>query len=119
MSSSDGETPDWDALRDEELARHVEEIRARRGQGPLPADVEFVRYVSQVEFARVHARCFRDHGFDVRETFDDGLDLGRGEQWTPYSFVSDPRSDEEWQALNEDCPQYPATSAIYGDLTEG
>jgi hypothetical protein len=159
--------------------------------GPLPADVEFVRYISPDDWGRVHAQCFRDHGIDAAETFDGGISFERvpedlpdrerviqeaeyrclvmypvhpryrqplspaqirviydyyidslvpclrrrglgipdppewetflarfetSHEWTPYQFVTwASYSDEEWQALNEDCPQHPPLSAIYGE----
>jgi hypothetical protein len=68
---------DWDALRDAALARHVESMREQGFAGPLPADVEFVRYISPEELGRVRAQCFRDHGIDAEATFDGGISFDR------------------------------------------
>lgn len=45
MTGAHDET-DWNALRDAELARHVESMHKEGFTGPLPADVEFVRFIS-------------------------------------------------------------------------
>jgi hypothetical protein len=191
MTGAHDET-DWDALRDAELARHIESMREQGFDRPLPADVEFVRYIGPDEYGRVHAQCFRDHGIDAEETFGGGISFervpddlpgrerllqeaeyrcmvmypvhpryrqpltpaqirviydyyigslvpclrrrgyqvedppewetflarfGTSQDWTPYQFLTQP-SMEEWQAINEACPRFPRTSAIYGDTIE-
>lgn len=42
----------------------------------MPADVEFVRYISPDEWG-VRAQCFRDHGIDADETFYGGVSFDR------------------------------------------
>jgi hypothetical protein len=179
---------DWGALRDAELARHVESMREQGFAGPLPADVKFVRYISPDEWGRVHAQCFRDVGISAEETFDGGISFervpddlpdrerriqeaeyrclvmypvqpmyrqpltplqirviydcyidslvpclrreipdppdwetflarfGTSHAWMPYQFVmATSFSAEQWQAVNEDCPELPPVSEIYGE----
>jgi hypothetical protein len=85
---------------------------------PLTDDQLATIYHHQVEFT---ADCLRREGYDIPtapslETF---MAQRRGEAggdiWHPYSGVQ-PRSEDEWQRINQECPQSPPLTEVYGDI---
>ena len=62
-TSDSGADYDWDELHARQLEGMLGLARAQGYQGPLPDDVEFIRFLSESEVPRVHAECMTAHGF--------------------------------------------------------
>lgn len=69
-----GQQPDWDAMRDRQLADLVKRWRAMGHLRTLPTDVKFVRYLRPDEFGVVRADCMKKQGFDAVPTTDGGIE---------------------------------------------
>lgn len=108
MTSYGGETPDWDALRDEQLARLVEEIRSRGSRARYRPTSSSSAMSIRTNGAESTLNAFKSRasmcgssggGLDLGRVPQDRLDLGnfiRRCQW-----LSTPRREEAVDDLRE------------------